>query len=105
MSCGVGHRRGSDLVFPWLWCRLAAAAPVQPLVWELPFATGAALKRLKKENKREERRTQRDAGEKNTGRNHEVEGSTHGLAQWVKDPDVAVSCGVGHRRGSDPPLL
>ena len=28
-----------------------------------------------------------------------------GLAQWVKDPGVAVSCGVGRRRGSDPLLL
>ena len=28
-----------------------------------------------------------------------------GLAQWVGDPGVAVSCGVGRRRGSDPRLL
>ena len=35
-SCGVGHRHGSDPVLPWLWCRLAAAAPIQPLAWELP---------------------------------------------------------------------
>ena len=28
------------------------------------------------------------------------------LAQWVKDPvSVAMSCGVGHRHGSDPMLL
>ena len=27
------------------------------------------------------------------------------LAQWVKDPGVATSCGVGRRRGSDPVLL
>ena len=25
---GVSHRCGSDLVLPWLWCRLAAAAPI-----------------------------------------------------------------------------
>ena len=31
MSCGVGRRQGSDLVRPWLWCRPAAAAPIQPL--------------------------------------------------------------------------
>ena len=28
----------------WLWCRPAAAAPIRPLVWELPYAAGAALK-------------------------------------------------------------
>ena len=46
MSCGVG-RSGLDLALLWLWCRLAAAAPVQPLVWELPYALGAALKKKK----------------------------------------------------------
>ena len=28
-----------------------------------------------------------------------------GLAQWVKDPAVALSCGVGGRLGSDSALL
>ena len=28
----------------WLWCKLAAIAPVQPLAWGLPYAMGAALK-------------------------------------------------------------
>ena len=32
----------------WLWCRLAAAAPIGPLTWELPYAVGTALKRKKK---------------------------------------------------------
>ena len=41
----------------------------------------------------------------NPTRNHEVAGSVPALAQWVKDPSVAVSCGVGCRRGSDPALL
>ena len=31
-----------------LWCRLAAAAPIQLLARELPYATGAAAKRKKK---------------------------------------------------------
>ena len=44
MSCGVDHRCGLDLALLWLWLRLAAAAPIQPLAWELPFAVGAALK-------------------------------------------------------------
>jgi len=28
----------------WLWCRLAATAPIQPLAWEPPYAVDAALK-------------------------------------------------------------
>ena len=28
----------------WLWCRPAAAAVIQLLVWELPYAMGVALK-------------------------------------------------------------
>ena len=48
MSCGVGHRRGSDLISLWLWLRLAAAAQIGPLAWEPPYAMGAALKRKKK---------------------------------------------------------
>ena len=27
----------------WLWHRLATAAPIQPLAWELPYAVGVAL--------------------------------------------------------------
>ena len=41
----------------------------------------------------------------NLTRNHEVVGLIPGLAQWVKDPGAAVSCGVGHRYSSDPVLL
>ena len=44
VSCGVGHRRGSDLALLWLWCRPAAAALIRPVAWELPYATGLALK-------------------------------------------------------------
>ena len=43
---------------------------------------------------------------RNPTRNHKVAGSVPALAQWVDDPSgVAVSCGVGRRRGSDPTLL
>ena len=48
-SCGVGCRRGSDLVLLWLWCRLGATALIRPLAWEPPHAVGAALKKKNKE--------------------------------------------------------
>ena len=48
MSCGVGRRYGSDLVFLWLWRRPAAIAPIRPLAWEPPYAAGVALKKEKK---------------------------------------------------------
>ena len=44
MSCGVGQRCGLEPTLLWLWCRLAAAARIRPLAWELPYATGVALK-------------------------------------------------------------
>ena len=44
MSCGVGHRRGSDSALLWLWHRPAAIAPIKPLAWEPPYAAGVALK-------------------------------------------------------------
>ena len=49
MSCGVNRRHGSDPA--WLWRRLAAAAPVQPLAWELPYAASVALKSRKEKKK------------------------------------------------------
>ena len=49
MSYGVGHRRSSDPALLWLWCRLEATAPNEPLAWELPYAEGAALKRQKED--------------------------------------------------------
>ena len=51
MSCVVGLRSGSDPKLPWLWCRLAATALIQPLTWELPYALGTALKIQKTKKK------------------------------------------------------
>ena len=31
-----------DLALLWLWHRPAALAPIRPLAWEPPYATGAA---------------------------------------------------------------
>ena len=36
----------------WLWRRPTAAAPIPPLVQELTYATGEALKRQKKKKKK-----------------------------------------------------
>ena len=36
-----------DPALLWLWCRLAAAAPIGPLAWEPPYAEGMALKSKK----------------------------------------------------------
>ena len=41
-----------DLTWLWLWYRLAAAAPILPLAWELPFAAGVTLKRQTKTKKK-----------------------------------------------------
>ena len=38
-----------DPVFLWLWYWLAAAALIHPLAWELPYASGEALKSKNKE--------------------------------------------------------
>ena len=36
-----------DPVWLWWWCKPAATALIRPLAWELPYATGVALKRQK----------------------------------------------------------
>ena len=51
MSCGIGHRLGSDLTLLRLWHRLVATALIRPLAWEPPYALCSALKKeRKKEN-------------------------------------------------------
>ena len=55
MSCGIGCRSRLDLALLWLWYRLVAIAPIQPLTWELPYATGVALKKKKEREKKEGR--------------------------------------------------
>ena len=55
MSCGVGRRHGSDPKLLWLLYRPAATAPVQPLAWGPPYATGAALKKTKSQKKIEKK--------------------------------------------------
>ena len=52
MSCGVGQRRGLDPAL-WLWSSLTAAAPIQPLAWELPCA--ASVAQTNKQTKKSEK--------------------------------------------------
>ena len=59
MSCGVGHRSGSDLALLGLWHRLAATALIRPLAWEPPYAMGAALKRQKDKKQTNEKTVRR----------------------------------------------
>ena len=68
MSCGVGRRHGSDLAWLQLWSRPAAVALIRLLVWEPPYAVGAALKRPKKKKKKKERK-KKENSEANSGEN------------------------------------
>jgi len=54
VSCGVGHRHGSDVALLWLWRRPAVVAPIRSLAWEPPYAVGAALK-----NKKQKKQTRK----------------------------------------------
>ena len=40
----------------WLWRRPAAVAPIRPLAWEPPYATGMTLKRQNKKKKKKKKR-------------------------------------------------
>ena len=42
-------------ILPWLWCMPAAAALIQPLAWELPYAAGEALKSNKQTNTKQKK--------------------------------------------------
>ena len=52
LSCGVGHRQGSDLALLGLGCRPATAALVGPLAFELPYAAGEVLKKREREKRK-----------------------------------------------------
>ena len=51
MSCGVGRRHSSDPALLWLWRRPMATALIGPLLWEPPYAAGAALEKEKRQKK------------------------------------------------------
>ena len=77
----VGYRCSLDPVLLWLWCRLAAAAPIQPLAWG---AMDTALKRKKMERELEEFPLWLD-GLRIQHSVLEDAGLIPGLAHWVKD--------------------
>ena len=57
-SCHKLWRRSQmllrDLLLLWLRCRQTAAPLIRPLVWKLPYTTGAAIKRKKKDHRKRE---------------------------------------------------
>ena len=55
MSCGIDHRRGSDPVLLWLWCRPTATTLIRPLAWEPPCALSVTLKKKKKKNRKKKK--------------------------------------------------
>ena len=55
MSCDVGCRRDSDPTLLWLWRRPVATAPIRPLVWEPPYAAGAAQEMAKRQKKKKKK--------------------------------------------------
>ena len=56
MSCGVARRCGSDPTLLWLWCRLAATAPIRPQAWEPPYAVGVALEKAQRQKKKKKKK-------------------------------------------------
>ena len=52
MSCGVGCGCGSYPTLLWLWQRPVATAPIRPLAWEPPYATGVALEMAKSQKQK-----------------------------------------------------
>ena len=56
MSCGVGHRLGSDPELLLLWFRPAATAPIRPLTWEPFYAMGETLEKGKKTKKKKKKK-------------------------------------------------
>ena len=74
MSCGVGHKRGSDLALLWPWCRPTAVAPIQTLAWEPPYAASVALKKKKERKKRKRKKGQKTYLDRNS---HEMNDKSH----------------------------
>ena len=74
MSCGIGHRCGSDPELLWLWCRLGATAPITPLAWEPPYATEMALEKAERQktNKQTNKQTKKPKKQKEDRRGKQM---------------------------------
>ena len=73
MSCGIGCRRGLDLVLMWLWHRPTATAPIRPPSLGTSMCHGCGHKKTKaKKKKKKGPRSQR----KSQPQSHRLHGST-----------------------------
>ena len=79
----------------WLWCRLVATAPIQPLVWEPPYAMGVVLKRKRQKSKgrKEERKKERWK----EGRKERKREKGRKKTKLLLLRDLSVSCDAGSR--------
>ena len=103
MSCGVGCRRSSDPALLWLWHRLAATAPIGPLAWEAPYATGAALEKAKRQKKKEREREKRRSvcGSIKAGTHNQlVESCLNEKSYWSDGASVGLECSVLRERAT-----
>ena len=55
VTCGVGHRRGSDPELLWPWHRLEATAPTGPLGLGTSICHGRGSKKRERQKERKER--------------------------------------------------
>ena len=72
-------------MWPWLWCRPAAIAPIGPLAWEFPYASGVALKERKGKKGKKKKKELGEFPSWLSGKESGDTSSNPGFAQWVKD--------------------
>ena len=83
MSCGIGHRRGSDLALLWLWRRPAATAPIRPLACEPPYAAGAAQWQKRQKKKKRETCKKKKKEKEKENRNNLTLINLKMLIKWI----------------------
>ena len=88
MSCGVGCRHDSDPALLWLWRRPATVVLIQPLAWEPPYATGAALKKDKRQNKNKNNKKQYKGATLRLEHNPEI-GGAGADGHWTSGGDCS----------------